>query len=487
MVRVGSSNNSSNMFDNRSTVGSSVSDKGPAIVNQYYELIQTCKQPKQNTVFELPKELNQLLMETDALTDKSTDRLFRKQFKIFSAILQTILRKNSQVKRVNGSKSEADRRINSDSGKRSAADDVASDDYAFGKRQRRSSSCSNESFVGENVSKLAVTDSKMSKHEATIYEKVKTRQSMLPEEMYKCKSLAALLVTALFCLHDYRKDIIVKTIVDIYKNKSKKYRNVSDVVELSSKPLGTIAEMFRSTDVNEYKQFDVEFKKCLSVTIMDLCELLCDKNLSYTLMALDYDLYVETAVAATAKKVYKSMFPFHAAVTEYIKKCIALCESKKKNKEILEQFEVNPQETLMLILSNLKSMRESELKSTQQVTDTRKVYFDPETTYNVFRGTPHFETHVSVTCKVINDDVYQIKSYKNCVFDVIGTQKQGLFHDKTWLERLKTVNITPKVVVEEVSGSELNNIAGNAYLGVSWMESDGSTYKTFNIQKKHKK
>lgn len=109
--------------------------------------------------------------------------------------------------------------------------------------------------------------------------------------------------------------------------------------------------------------------------------------------------------------------------------------------------------------------------------------FDPNTVYTVFRG-----PHVSVVCRTVDDDVYQIKMCRNCVYDVVGTRKMGVFVDKTWSEHLNTVDIKPKVIIKDYRGSELNELDENVGLGVSWMSPDGlAAYGTYTLSKNRKK
>lgn len=202
---------------------------------------------------------------------------------------------------------------------------------------------------------------------------------------------------------------------------------------------------------------------------MEVSDMIRDKNLPYVLVNLDYPIYLELAIAVVGRSIYNTMNPYYALVNTYIKKCVALCEQKKKAKEIYEQFNVNPTDTMLLVLQNLKRMTDSETKSSaQRILDSKCMrWFDPDVTYQVFRGPPHFERHVSVSCKAVGDDIMMSKYFKNCLFDVIGTKNLGIFHDKTWMERLETVNITPKVLILECTGKDLNDVNESVSLGVS--------------------
>ncbi|MGI4816400.1 MAG: hypothetical protein ACRYE7_00170, partial [Janthinobacterium lividum] len=228
-------------------------------------------------------------------------------------------------------------------------------------------------------------------------------------------------------------------------------------------------------------------RKKIVINIMEVSDMIRDKNLSYCVLNLDYMLYLEVAMIAANKNLYNSVNPYYALINMYIKKCIALCEQKKKVKEIFEQFDVNPTDTIMLILQNLKNMIDSEIKNSLCTSDAKNTRFQPEVVYQVFRGPPHFEKDVSVSCKSVGNDIVMNKYFKNCLFDVIGTKNLGLFHDKTWMERLDTVNSTPKVLISECLGKDLNNINENVNLGVSWIHNGCSSYKTFNIVKNRNK
>jgi len=426
-------------------------------IDRYYKYIregQGTKTPKK--YFEIPSNITQIIVEVD---NKNVS--FKKQFIVVSVLLHELLKKNNQEKNKN-----------------CFSDDVSRDENSS--RKRKHSSCSDND--ADNV--LFNTSSKMSKTEACLYGKVKTRHSVVPLEMFKCKSQGVRMAVAMFCLHDYKKDINTKVFIAIH---NEKFKTVEDIILLSSKPVVDINAALRDCNVNAFKELDYNFRKRTVINIMEVSDMIRDKSVSYCALNLDYTLYLDMAIIAANKNIYNSVNPYYAFINMYIKKCIALCEQKKKVKEIFEQFNVNATDTMMLILGNLKCMIDSEIKNAQCIADSKIMRFEPEIVYQVFRGPPHFERHVSVSCKYVGNDIVMSKYFKNCLFDVIGTKNLGLFHDKTWMERLDSVNITPKVLISECLGKDLNNINENVSLGVSWMDNGCSAYKTFNIVKNRKK
>lgn len=474
--------NAENQDDERvSNVTSASSSKKneTSIVDDYHNTLRASKRMKNYRGYvDVPENLNILIRETDG-SKVST----RKQFIIFAAILNSISQKMIKEKRMQNLKrklvaeeDDDDLLLNEDQQQSSRRSDVPPTKKT--KIQRSNSCSSEESFTTTNRAK-------MSKTEASIYDKVKTRQSVVPTEMYRCRSLGARLATALFCLHDYKKEISIKTIIAIYNNK---YKTVEDVKDLSSKSIYSINEELKQVDVDSFKELPMEFRKTICLSILDIANLLCDRNITYILARMDYDLYLTTAIAAVNKSAYTSIEPFNALVSMFLKLGVELRNKNKKSKEIQDQFKVNPTETMMLILNNLKSFREDELAN-KYLLDAKNVKsqmrFDPDTVYYCFEGPLHFDSHVSIAYKMVGDEMYQVKYYKNCIFDVIGT-KNELFYDKTWIERLEKLSVTPKVMIKKFTGTQLNEIDDNKSIGVSWMDNGKSYYKTFNITKSRK-
>lgn len=105
--------------------------------------------------------------------------------------------------------------------------------------------------------------------------------------------------------------------MDVHRNVDRRYETVADVLEAASKPSSALTETLSATDPAAYRQFDGEFRKAVAIGLMDLADVLNDRSLSQTLLALDYDLYVETAMAAVAQNAYRTMNPFQALIVEY--------------------------------------------------------------------------------------------------------------------------------------------------------------------------
>lgn len=439
----------------------------PGLVDDYHNTLRASKRMKNYKGYiDVPEHLEALIRETDGANVS-----LRKQFIVFASLLNNISQKTIKEKRVMNLKrkllSEDDDELNNEN---------QSPPHKKSKTRRGSSCSSNESFT--------IRD-KMSKTEASIYDKVKTRQCVVPSEMYKCKSLGARLATALFCLHDYKKEIAIKTIIAIHENR---YKSVEHVIELSSKSIYDIGEELKHIEPETFKDLPDDFRKIVCLSILDIANLLCDKNITYILARMDYDLYLNTAISAVNKFAYTSIEPYNALIAMFLKLGVELRNKNRKSKEIQDQFKVNPTETMTLILNNLKSFREDELTN-KRLSDSKNVKsqmrFDPDTVYHCFEAPLHFDSHVSIAYKIVNDKTYQVKYYKNCIFDVIGT-KDELFYDKNWIERLEQLKVTPKIMIKELTGAQLNEIDDNKSLGVSWMDNGKSYYKTFNITKSRK-
>jgi len=283
-------------------------------IDRYYKYIRKghgTKTPKK--YFEIPSNITQIISEVD---NKNVS--FKKQFIVVSVLLHELLKKNNQ-----------------DRNKICCPDDVNSTDGNSSRKRKHSSNSDND--AADNAL-FNSTSSKMSKTEACLYGKVKTRHSVVPPEIFKCKSHGVRMAVAMFCLHDYKKDINTKVFIAIH---SERFKTVEDVISLSSKPVGEMNAVLKDYKVNAFKELDYNLRKRTVINIMEVSDMIRDKSVSYCAFNLDYTLYLEMATIAANKNVYNSMNPYYVLVNMYIKKCIALCEQKKKLKEIFEQFNVN--------------------------------------------------------------------------------------------------------------------------------------------------
>lgn len=120
----------------------------------------------------------------------------------------------------------------------------------------------------------------MSKNETMLHERVKSRLATVPAAMRLCSSLGAMMAAALFCLHDYRKELTVSHGGRTSKRRGRRYETVADVLEAASKPSSALTETLSAIDPAAYRQFDVEFRKAVAIGPMDLADVLNDRSLS---------------------------------------------------------------------------------------------------------------------------------------------------------------------------------------------------------------
>ncbi|MGI4816410.1 MAG: hypothetical protein ACRYE7_00220, partial [Janthinobacterium lividum] len=211
-------NNNNNDDDKRSSVvkhrtQNQTSDEYLEIERYYKYIREGYGTRRLKKYFEIPSNITQIIGEVD-----KKNVSFKKLFIVISVLLNELLKKTIQDKNKNG-----------------CTDHMALDEKASRKRKRNSNGDDGDDGDGggggedddddDNVT--FKTSNKMSKTEAYLYEKIKTRHSVIPMEIFKCKSYGVRMAVAMFCLHDHKKDITTKMFLAIH---NERFKTVEDVI-----------------------------------------------------------------------------------------------------------------------------------------------------------------------------------------------------------------------------------------------------------------
>lgn len=306
-----------------------------------------------------------------------------------------------------------------------------------------------------------------------------SRQDIVPEYTYQFTSINCRIATMMFCMNEYKNDILLCGINALLQNE---YKTVNSVLELSKgtfhdmkDKLGKCINVEEPTDVNvKTKPIPNDNKTNIMQTILRISDLINDRTLSC--VALEYDIrrYIILMRAATKKHAYHTIAPFWALFNNYIKNCVVLFQQKQKLTEITNQFKVNPSVTVELVASEV----EASLQAKDNEDHTKYQKFNDTQLYQVYESEKMFQHLVTLSYIDVGDDTYQVTLYNDCIYDVIGSRKLGLFLNKNWLDRLNSIETAiPMIVIQNRLGKYLNNDnKRNVYLGVSWMENGKFQY-----------
>lgn len=297
-----------------------------------------------------------------------------------------------------------------------------------------------------------------------------SRTAVVPEVLKQCKSNAAKGAIAMFCLLPYketiRRDVLFAILFD-----SDSFNSVDDLVKLAKDNVKVIKEaIYGKTSCDE------DSRKSLIRTLLETSDVLRDKSFSKLAMAVQPKMYLLAVKYYIEKNKFASICPYDALINKYIQTCIASKSQASEREKIVNQFEVNACAIVENMISGLPERKES----------SKSVKFDEGRTYYVFEGPVNFPRDLTYTYKKVNGKYYQIVTYKDCLYDVIGTEDE-LFCNKTWPERLNAIEYSAKIIIEKRAGSELNEYNGNATLATAWTEDNRFHCKHYTFAHRDKR
>lgn len=297
-----------------------------------------------------------------------------------------------------------------------------------------------------------------------------SRVEFVPDVFKQCKSNAAKCAIAMFCLLPYkeaiRRDVLFAVLQDTFDS-------VNDVIRLAKDNIKSIRETIHGrTSCSD------EARKTLIQAILETSDALRDKSYSKLAMAVHPKIYVKAVKFYIEKKPFATICPYDALITKYIHTCIASKSQASEREKIVNQFDVNAYAIVENMIDSLPDDNDT----------VKSVKFEDTRTYYVFEGPVNFPRDLTYTYKMYNGKYHQIVTYKDCLYDVIGTEDE-LFSDKTWQERLDSIDYTAKIIIQKKNGAELNEYNGNATLTTAWMEDNRFHCKhyTFIKREHHKK
>lgn len=295
------------------------------------------------------------------------------------------------------------------------------------------------------------------------------RVDFVPDLFKRCKSTAAKSAIAMFCLLPYkeaiRRDVLFAVLQDSFDS-------VDDIIRLAKDNVKNIKDRIQGrTSCSD------ETRKGLIQSMLETSDVLRDKGYSKLAMAVHPNIYVTVVKYYIEKKPFASICPYDALINKYIQTCIASKSQASEREKIVNQFNVNAYAIVENMISSLPDDNET----------VKSVKFEEGRTYYVFEGPINFPRELAYTYKDYNGKRHQIVTYKDCLYDVIGTEDE-LFSDKTWQERLDSIEYTAKIIIQKKTGAELNEYNGNATLTTAWMDDDRFHCKHYTfVKREHKK
>lgn len=296
-----------------------------------------------------------------------------------------------------------------------------------------------------------------------------SRVEFVPDVFKRCKSKAAKSAIAMFCLLPYketiRRDVLFAVLQDTFDS-------VNDIITLAKDNIKNIKETIQGrTSCSD------EMRKTLIQAILETSDVLRDKGYSKLAMAVQPKIYVLAIKYYIEKKPFATICPYDALINKYIQTCIASKSQASEREKIVNQFNVNAYAIVENMIDSLPDDNET----------VKSVKFEEGRTYYVFEGPINFPRDLTYTYKEYNGKHHQIVTYKDCLYDVIGTEDE-LFSNKTWEERLDSIEYTAKIIIQKKTGAELNEYNGNATLATAWMDDNRFHCKHYTfVKREHKK
>lgn len=297
-----------------------------------------------------------------------------------------------------------------------------------------------------------------------------SRVDIVSDVFQRCKTPAAKSAIAMFCLLPYKEAIRRDVLFAIMHGA---FDSVGDIIELVKDNVKNIKERIKgkSSCPDDGPGLTVLIK-----SILETSDVLHDKSYSRLAMAIHPETYVTVVKEYVEKKRFATICPADALINKYIQTCIASKSQASEREKIINQFNVNASAIVDNMINSLPDDNET-LKS---------VKFEEGRTYYVFEGPVNFPRDLTYTYKIYNGKLHQIVTYKDCLYDVFGT-KDELFSNKTWQERLDSIDYTAKIIIQKKTGAELNEYNGNATLATSWMENNRFHCKNYTFIKRENK
>lgn len=294
------------------------------------------------------------------------------------------------------------------------------------------------------------------------------RVEFVPEIFKTCKSSAAKSAVAMFCLSPYketiRRDVLFAVLQDSFDS-------MDDITKLAKDDIKNLKAVIEGR-----VSCPDEMRKTLILAMLETSDLLRDKSYSKLAMAVQPKIYLLAIKFYLEKKPLASICPYDALINRYIQTCIASKSQASEREKIVNQFHVNANAIVENMITSLSEGKER----------ASSVKFEDSHTYFVFEGPINFPRDLTYTYKKHNGKQYQIATYKDCLYDVIGTEDE-LFSNKTWQERLDSIDYTAKIRIQKKTGAELNEFNGNATLATSWMDDNRFYYKYYTFHKRDQK
>lgn len=317
-------------------------------------------------------------------------------------------------------------------------------------------------------------------------ESVKTnRFECLPEYIYDFGSQHVKVALVMYLLQSYPESIKKSLIMSILNGHMDK-KSVMDVVNLCKKTVSEIRKVVKNYNTDS---IDAQ-RKMLIQALIEVSEMLKDKQCSKLALEISTSGYISLLKEYLRRNNLHTSAPFDALISKYIKECIPLHDQELQRGIITNQFRMNISSTIHNIIDNLPPLSNNKVTSSSTVSaGGNKITahtFKSDQAFEVYCGPPNYVRDVVTSYYNHEGKRYKILTYTDCLYDVIGyvyesTDGKGekvvvesrLFDRDTWLERLDKIPYRTKVIVNKMSGQELNEFNGNADMTVSWLNESG--------------
>lgn len=316
----------------------------------------------------------------------------------------------------------------------------------------------------------------------------------VPDNFNGCVSVPVKLALAMFLSSNFadsiKRDFMYTIINDVDNAKTASY-----ILEMFQDPRESVAKVREYINAKDNSvTVDKNDEKYLICALIELSELLKDKacsKLALFLNALKYITFVNKYLHNGL--IGSSIIPFEPLISKYVKESIALCSQESERSKIVNQFKINPRETISSITKGLPPVARKISRAL-----SKSCTFKPDQLYECYKGNQGYTRDIVATYHKSGLEIYKVLTYNDCLFDVLGritetidssglrTTHEEIFDKLSWSDRLDLVrDFRTKISLKPTMGSELNDYNGaTSDITVSWSDDEGRyCSKTYLLKK----
>lgn len=313
-----------------------------------------------------------------------------------------------------------------------------------------------------------------------------SKYDCIPAQLVDCTSTAIKVAAVLF-MRIPGPDSLKRDLITAIINDNSTVMSVSNIIDLCKQPATQIRSYINSM---EHSSMDEKCRKQMLCALIELSELLKDRTLSKFAMFISLKGYISLILHYMDKNQLDNIAVYDPLINMYIDESVAKSNQENERTAIYNQFKENKKAVVHVIIDAVSLAH----KKMSAPTPSKGNLFKPEQKYQYYKGVLNYTRDINTTWHLENGRRYRIQTYNDCLYDVLGstletddgqTKESEMYDKMSWMDRLNLVRLRPNILVEEATGSELNNYRGSSTdITISWFDDNKiSCSKTITIKK----